>query len=127
MEPGLARIALATALLLLGAATAGADSDPDPAEKRGAVTMLAPPRPCAEPRNLAAGVGASSFSVVGPLRNLFNPLDVAAGPRAPSQPRPAASALPRPGSCDTPGSGCGLTPGSRVGNPPIVPGGRPGP
>ena len=86
---------------------------------------LAPPGPCAEPREaVGAADSGSAFSVVGPVSALFNPLSVAAAAAAPSQAPPIGSAAIRRGSCDEPGAACR---GQRdSANPPITPGGRPG-
>ena len=88
----------------------------DPAE-------LAPPGPCAEPREAVTGAAPSAAALVGPLQSFFAPSDVAAAPVPPSRPAPAVGAAIRPNACDRPGAGC--SPSPIAGNPPIVPGGRP--
>jgi len=84
---------------------------------------LAPPGPCAEPREAVTGAAPSAAALVGPLQSFFAPSDVAAAPAAPSRPAPAVGAAIRPNACDRPGAGC--SPSPVAGNPPIVPGGRP--
>lgn len=95
------------------------------AEDEASRARLAPPGPCAEARDaVGAGDAGSSFSIVGPVAALLNPLSVAAQAPRPAQAPPIASATTRPGSCDEPGAGCR---GRRDQvNPPITPGGRPG-
>jgi len=99
----------------------------------GDTAGLAAPGPCAEPREAITGIGASDFSVVGPVAALLSPVDVAGGPISPVLPPPVSAGLARPGPCDAPGSGCGRVqtnsipgttsiPGT---NKPIVPGGPP--
>jgi len=89
---------------------------------------LAPPGPCAEPREAIAGGALAGSAAVIPLQSLFNPSDVAAAARPPVRSAPAAAAVQRPGACDGPSVACGATPslGSAPGNPPIKPGGPPG-
>jgi len=97
----------------------------DDAEGRA---RLAPPGPCAEPREALTAASLAPGSIIGPLSDLFNPVDVAAAPPRPArQGRPAIRNRIRPGSCDEPGSG-GCTPvgQSSVGrlarpNPPDTP------
>ncbi|MCB9724251.1 MAG: hypothetical protein H6748_09415 [Spirochaetaceae bacterium] len=115
---GLRRLAAAlVGLGLLAVGSASAD---------GAGAPLAPPGPCAEPREARSGsaLGAGS-SLVGPLEALFAPADVAAAPAVglAGPPRPATSQLIRPGACDVPGSGgCGLPGGGAIReNPPARP------
>lgn len=86
---------------------------------------LAPPRPCAEPREALAGGGlmGSALAAVGPLSSLFAPSDVAAPPAAVERAAPAAGGVTRPGACDGPAIACGASP--LPNNPPVVPGGRP--
>ena len=89
---------------------------------------LAPPGPCAEPREAVGAVAPSSFSVVGPLQALFGPADVAAAPVSPGRGAPLAAGIVRPGPCDRPGAGCNelASPVARTGTAnPIVPGARP--
>lgn len=150
------------ALTLPLAATAGAESGSH---------EIAPPGPCAEPRETSVfappsgpkiaskdnpevdfslrpdGIprggfptgpgltgqtgGSETFSVVGPLPDLFDPTaDVAAGPGDGlltfQDPPLAARSFTSPGSCES-GTGCGLQPPIGPGNPPIIAGGRPTP
>lgn len=98
-------------------------------------TEIAPPGPCAEPRETTAYVApksaaTSAFDVVGPVQNLFDPIDVAAPPKGPSDllPGPPPSKPPdRPNACDSPGTGCGINSPIVSQNPPIIPGVRPQP
>lgn len=112
------RMACATIGLSLGLASGAAVAE-GPAG-------LAPPGPCAEPREAVSGVSVSNFSVVGPLQRLFSPADVAAAPQVSARPAPSQTATARPVACDQPGANCAPIPASRRSTPPIVPGGRPG-
>ena len=87
---------------------------------------LAPPGVCAEPREaVGAADSASRASVVGPVSALFNPVNVAAPPSVPKRNPPTTSVAAQRAACDVPGAGCR---GQRAApNPPIIPGGRPGP
>lgn len=88
---------------------------------------LAPPGPCAEPREAISGVSVSQISVVGPLQAFFGPADVAAAPASPARPAPSPVASARPVACDQPGANCALTPAFEFSAPPIIPGERPSP
>lgn len=85
---------------------------------------LAPPGPCAEPREAVTGVApGSGGDSVPPLAALLSPSNVAAPPSAAARSVPSAGPAVRPGPCDQPGAGCALLPGPKI--PPITPGGRP--
>ncbi len=98
----------------------------------GPLDGLAPPGPCAEPREAVSGTGlaegASELAVVGALQSFFSPSDVAAAPEAATPPAPGASAaaVRYPGACESGGSACLASQRSAVGNPVVVPGTRPG-
>lgn len=97
-----------------------------------ALDELAPPGPCAEPREAISGTGlvgdASALAVVGALQSFFSPSDVAAAPEAAPRPAPnaAAAAVRYPGACEAGGSACQAALRSVPGNPIVVPGKRPG-
>lgn len=86
---------------------------------------VAPPGQCAEPRTASDARGGDGFSVVGPVAELFDPIDVAAGPGIEGDsslrpPMPTARPMARPGACDQPGSGCGAAqPSGIVIEPPV--------
>jgi hypothetical protein len=121
------------ALVLLTPCLASADS---PAGS----TALAPPGPCAEPRdqalradpvyNTAAAEDAPVFAISGSPRNHFDPVDVAGGPPRDVSPyRPQPNEFPSP--CSTPDAGCanllgGISEsGAQPGDPPGVGGAQP--
>ncbi len=85
---------------------------------------LAPPGPCAEPREAVVGAPPpSASSMVGPLSSFFSPSAVAAAATAAPRPPPSAARSIRPGACDNPGAGCA----ARSPAVPVVrPGDRPG-
>ncbi len=123
--------ALLAVLAVVCAGIAGSATDAAAADDRGK-RAIAPPGPCAEPREAAYGAApsgpeTSAFSVVGPLDSFFDPRDVAAAPGPPitRQGPPTAAALIRPGACDQPGAGCGAAPQGFLVNPPFEPGKRP--
>ena len=98
----------------------------------GGLEGLAPPGPCAEPREALAGNGqpGGSAAILGSIQTLFTPSAVAAAPGAPTRPAPTAGGAPSryPGACETGGSACQVAQRAAPadGNPPIVPGTRPG-
>lgn len=109
---------------MLLAAIAGVGLASQAAADEPSRVKLAPPGPCAESREaVGAADSGSSFSVIGPVSALLNPLSVAAPAPPPGQAPPIGSAANRPGACDEPGAGC-RGQRDRV-NPPIAPGGRP--
>ncbi|MCR9092708.1 MAG: hypothetical protein NXI30_00690 [bacterium] len=94
---------------------------------------LAPPGPCAEPREAVSGTAApgsgsaSPMDMVGPLQSFFSPNDVAAAPGAPARPAPsAATAVRYPGACEAGGSACQRALADSPGTRPVIPGPRGG-
>lgn len=93
---------------------------------------LAPPGPCAEPREALAGTAipgsgdASPMAVVGSLQSLFSPNDVAAAADAtPTRPAPSPAAPVRyPGACEAGGSACQQALAASPGPRPVTPGTR---
>lgn len=84
---------------------------------------LAPPGPCAEPREAVTGVvpgNGATAAAVGSLAALLSPTDVAAAPVKPARARPSPSNAPTPGSCDVLASACTAeTVRVPIENPPI--------
>ena len=91
---------------------------------------LAPPGPCAEPREAVSGTAsgdgnASPMVVVGPLQSFFSPNDVAAAPGAATRPAPSATALAAyPGACEAGGSACQQALAALPPQRPVTPGKR---
>ena len=92
---------------------------------------LAPPGPCAEPREAVSGTAApgsgnaSPMVLVGPLQSFFSPNDVAAAPGAPTRPAPSATALAAyPGACEAGGSACQQALAASPPQRPVTPGKR---